>query len=112
MEPFNSDAGHVFAVEDDSLRSLNIGYLIMTKFITTRTVVTFIAIALTSVSASAASYGGLGYFGTYPGTFSGNDSESALFDDFGLIAPQNAHKVGFIRPFAFERFPCGKVGVP
>ncbi len=58
----------------------------MTKFLTTRAVVTFIAIALTSVSASAASFSGLGNFGTYLGTFSGNDSESALFADAGLDA--------------------------
>ena len=58
----------------------------MTKFISTKAVVTFIVIALTSVSASAASLGGLGNFGNYLGTFSGNDSVSALFDDLGLDA--------------------------
>lgn len=58
----------------------------MCKLITTRIFIALVAIALTSVSASAASFGGLENFGNYLGTFSGNDSESALLADLGLDA--------------------------
>lgn len=51
-----------------------------------RPMIGLLAVALMSVSASAASYGGLGNYGNYLGTFSGNDSESALMADAGLDA--------------------------
>ncbi len=58
----------------------------MKNLLTKQTFITLIAIGLTSVSASAASFGGIGNFGNYLGTFSGNDSESALLADLGLDA--------------------------
>lgn len=58
----------------------------MHKSLHIKSLIGVVVVLFMSVSASAASYGGLGNYGTFLGTFSGNDSEKALFADLGLEA--------------------------